>query len=43
MEPQFNLADPYSAVWPVGADTGMQRLAPGAHAIYEVRVSAFEN
>lgn len=41
VEPQFNLADPYSALWPEGADTGMAHLKPGEELTYEVRVSAF--
>jgi galactose mutarotase-like enzyme len=41
VEPQFNLADPYSAVWPQGTDTGMATLKPGEELPYEVRVSAF--
>lgn len=39
IEPQFNLADPFGAVWPEGLDTGMQRLAPGARTAYRVRVT----
>lgn len=38
VEPQFNLADPFSDVWPAGADTGMATLAPGEHADYRVRL-----
>jgi galactose mutarotase-like enzyme len=41
VEPQFNLADPYSAVWPAGLDTGMARLSPGEALTYEVRVEPF--
>jgi galactose mutarotase-like enzyme len=41
LEPQFNLADPFSAVWPNGADTGMALLPPGATATYEVRLETF--
>jgi galactose mutarotase-like enzyme len=41
VEPQFNLADPYSSVWPAGVDTGMARLAPGAALAYRVRVQPF--
>ena len=41
VEPQFNLADPYSGVWPAGVDTGMARLAPGEGLTYEVRVEPF--
>ena len=41
VEPQFNLADPYSAVWPEGVDTGMARLAPGECVTYRARVEAF--
>ncbi|MET0293769.1 MAG: hypothetical protein ABW042_02040, partial [Phenylobacterium sp.] len=39
LEPQFNLADPYSAAWDPSVDTGMQRLPPGAEIRYEVRLS----
>lgn len=42
IEPQFNLPDPYGAQWPVGQDTGMLRLPPGASARYEVRLTARE-
>lgn len=38
IEPQFNLADPFSDVWPAGVDTGMARLQPGESLAYEVRV-----
>jgi galactose mutarotase-like enzyme len=41
VEPQFNLADPYSSVWPAGVDTGMARLEPGASLTYQVRVQPF--
>ena len=41
VEPQFNLADPYSSVWPAGLDTGMARLPPGEQLTYDVRVEAF--
>jgi galactose mutarotase-like enzyme len=41
VEPQFNLADPYSDVWSDGTDTGMARIAPGASLDYDVRVEAF--
>jgi galactose mutarotase-like enzyme len=41
LEPQFNLADPYSDVWPDGTDTGMARIAPGASLVYDVRLEAF--
>jgi aldose 1-epimerase len=41
IEPQFNLADPYSDVWPAGLDTGMARLAPGKSLAYQVRVEPF--
>jgi aldose 1-epimerase len=40
IEPQFNLADPYSAAWR-GQDTGMVLLAPGGHTAFEVRVEPF--
>ena len=41
IEPQFNLADPYSPVWDGDIDTGMLRLPPGGRATYEVTVSPF--
>ena len=41
VEPQFNLADPYSELWPAGLDTGMARLAPGQSLAYEVQVEPF--
>jgi galactose mutarotase-like enzyme len=40
IEPQFNLADPYSSLWG-GLDTGMVRLRPGGQVVYEVRVEPF--
>lgn len=36
IEPQFNLADPFGAVWPRDVDTGMAWLAPGETATYDV-------
>jgi galactose mutarotase-like enzyme len=41
IEPQFNLADPFSDIWPEGLDTGVARLAPGESLVYEVRVEPF--
>lgn len=41
IEPQFNLADPFSEVWPAGTDTGMARLAPGETVAYEVEVQPY--
>jgi galactose mutarotase-like enzyme len=41
VEPQFNLADPYSRVWPADVDTGMARLGPGEVLAYAVRVEPF--
>lgn len=41
VEPQFNLADPFGAVWPREVDTGMARLQPGEQLSYDVRLSAF--
>jgi galactose mutarotase-like enzyme len=41
VEPQYNLADPYSPVWPAGVDTGMARLKPGASLTYDMRLTAF--
>ena len=40
IEPQFNLADPYGAIWS-GRDTGMRLLPPGADVAYDVRVELF--
>jgi galactose mutarotase-like enzyme len=40
IEPQFNLADPYGAVWG-GQDTGMVLLPSGGRATYKVRVEPF--
>lgn len=41
VEPQYNLADPYSPAWDAQADTGMARLKPGASLTYDVRLTAF--
>jgi len=41
IEPQFNLADPYSDIWPNGVDTGMASLQAGASLAYEIRVEPF--
>jgi galactose mutarotase-like enzyme len=41
VEPQYNLADPYSPAWPKDVDTGMAQLGPGASLTYEVRLTAF--
>jgi len=40
VEPQYNLADPFGAVWD-GRDTGMAWLEPGASTTYAVRLSIF--
>jgi galactose mutarotase-like enzyme len=40
IEPQFNFADPYGAVWQ-GADTGMVVLQPGERTVYAVEVEVF--
>ena len=37
VEPQFNLADPFSSVWPSTVDTGMVVLRPGEHVTWAVR------
>jgi galactose mutarotase-like enzyme len=42
VEPQFNLADPYSSVWPADVDTGMARLWPAESLTYAVRVAPFD-
>ncbi len=41
VEPQFNLADPFSAVWPKGFDTGMVLLRPGQSTAWSVSWSVF--
>ena len=38
VEPQFNLADPYSPAWPPGTDTGMVMLDPGGATTWQVRL-----
>jgi len=38
IEPQFNLADPFSSVWPKEVNTGMVTLSPGQEATWAVRV-----
>jgi len=40
VEPQFNLADPYSKVWG-GTDTGMVTLAPGKSVSWRIRIEVF--
>src|SRR6202048_715620 len=40
MEPQFNLADPYSKVWGK-TDTGMVMLQPGASVSWHIRMELF--
>jgi len=37
LEPQFNLADPFSSVWPATVDTGMVPLAPLESVRWRVR------
>jgi aldose 1-epimerase len=41
VEPQFNLADPFSPVWPRHVNTGMVILAPGQEVTWAVRVELF--
>ena len=41
VEPQYNLADPYSPLWPDGTRTGMARIPPGEAVTYEARLEAF--
>ena len=41
VEPQFNLADPYSRLWPAGTQTGMAHVPPGGAVAYEARLEAF--
>jgi aldose 1-epimerase len=38
IEPQFNLADPFGAIWGRDVDTGMAWLEPGESAEYRLRV-----
>jgi aldose 1-epimerase len=40
IEPQFNWADPYNAIWK-GRDTGMKVLKPGESVAYSVRLEMF--
>jgi aldose 1-epimerase len=42
VEPQFNLADPYSPLWPPGTDSGMVMLAPGDATVWEVRLELLQ-
>ncbi len=42
LEPQFNWADPFGPQWGPDVDTGMAILAPGASAVYSVRLELFE-
>jgi galactose mutarotase-like enzyme len=41
VEPQFNLADPFSSVWPKQVNTGMVILKPGQEVTWAVRVELF--
>lgn len=41
VEPQFNLANPFGAVWPADVDTGMVRLEPGRTVRYAARLEPF--
>jgi aldose 1-epimerase len=41
VEPQFNLADPFSEVWPKGFDTGMVLLGPGQSTAWSVEWRIF--
>lgn len=41
VEPQFNLTDPYGAVWSRDVDTGMAQVPPGESVSFEVRVEPF--
>jgi aldose 1-epimerase len=38
LEPQFNWPDPAGDCWPSTADTGLQRLAPGAGVAYQAHL-----
>jgi aldose 1-epimerase len=41
IEPQFNLVDPLSDLWPREVNTGMVTLEPGASVRYRVRLELF--
>jgi aldose 1-epimerase len=41
VEPQFNLADPFSPVWSKDVNTGMVILTPGQEVTWAVRVELF--
>jgi galactose mutarotase-like enzyme len=41
LEPQFNLADPFSPVWKGKVNTGMVTLKPGESVTYTVRLEMF--
>ena len=41
VEPQFNLADPYSKIWASNVDTGMVSLAPGKSVSWRIRIEVF--
>ena len=41
VEPQFNLADPYSALWPPGTQTGMATVPAGDAVTYDARLEPF--
>ena len=41
LEPQFNLADPYSRIWRGKVNTGMVTLKPGASVTYAVQMELF--
>lgn len=41
VEPQYNLAEPFGAVWEAGIDTGMVWLQPRQASTYGVKVTAF--
>jgi galactose mutarotase-like enzyme len=41
IEPQFNLADPFSPIWSEEVNTGMVMLRPGSEVTWAVRVELF--
>ncbi len=41
IEPQFNLVDPFSDLWPREVNTGMVTLGPGESVAYRVRLELF--
>lgn len=42
LEPQFNWADPFGALWREPRGKGMVTLAPGESVAYRVRLELFD-